>query len=344
MGHAAECPSRRAAVIRIVSPQVVVVGSFVQDLTWKCAEFPRAGETVIGTFVTGPGGKGSNQAVASGRAGAPTVFIGAVGDDVFAEGARKFYASEGIGARFAVKKGHGTGTAAILVNSSAQNEIIVALGASEHLAPRDVDPALIRGARIVICQHEANMAVNAHVFRLARRSGVATVLNPAPMRPDFVPSILTLTDILIPNETEFVSLANSLPACRAFVRAGTRASRRLEEPEFSSMGQEQLHRLCRAVGVPTVILTLGSRGCLVSLADGTCVAIPGHAGMKIVDTTGAGDAFVGGFAAGFVKSRGDLIAAARHGNAVAALSVTKFGTAPSMPSAREIARFVRRSA
>src|SRR5476649_2098057 len=131
-----------------MNPRVVVVGSFVQDLTWKCLEFPRAGETVLGTFVTGPGGKGSNQAVASGRAGVPTVFIGAVGRDVFAEGARAFYESEGIGARFAVKSAHATGTAAIIVNAAAENEIIVALGASEHLQPGDIDPALVRSAEI----------------------------------------------------------------------------------------------------------------------------------------------------------------------------------------------------
>ncbi len=146
-----------------MKPHVVVVGSFVQDLTWKCHGFPQAGETVIGTFVTGPGGKGSNQAVAAGRAGAATVFVGAVGNDVFAEAAKKFYKAEGIGARFITKPKHATGTAAILVNASAQNEIIVALGASAYLQPRDIDPALIRGAKIVVCQHEANLPINAHV-------------------------------------------------------------------------------------------------------------------------------------------------------------------------------------
>src|SRR3954470_24551450 len=107
-----------------MKPQVFVVGSFVQDLTWKCAEFPKAGETVIGTFVTGPGGKGSNQAVAAGRAGVATVFIGAVGRDVFAEAAKRFYITEKIGAHFVEKPKHATGTAAILVNRQGQNEIV----------------------------------------------------------------------------------------------------------------------------------------------------------------------------------------------------------------------------
>jgi ribokinase len=324
--------------------KVVVVGSFVQDLTWKCAKFPRAGETVIGTFVTGPGGKGSNQAVAAGRAGVPTIFIGAVGADVFADGARRFYEAEGIGARFAVKPAHATGTAAIIVNAAAENEIIVALGASEHLKPADVDPALVRGAKILICQHEANLAINAHAFRLARRSGVATVLNPAPMRGDFDASILKLTDVLIPNESEFITLVNTLPRCAAARHGRSRARGALDEFTLSSMGLDELHRLCRAVRVPAVIVTLGRRGCFVSLADGTFALIPGHSGLNVIDTTGAGDAFVGGFAAGFVRFKGDMVAAARHGNAVAALSVTKFGTAPSMPRAEEIALFLERRA
>jgi ribokinase len=323
-----------------MSPKIVVVGSFVQDLTWKCAGFPRPGETIIGEFVTGPGGKGSNQAVAAGRAGVPTTFIGAVGRDLFADGAAKFYKSEGIGARFVRKEGHATGTAAILVNKAGENEIVVALGASEHLRPADVDPALVKGASIVLCQHEANLAINAHVFRLARRSGAATVLNPAPMRDDFDPGILRLTDILIPNESEFVAIVNSLRSCAALRRAVARGN--LSVATLLRMSPAILGRFSRALGVPTVIVTLGRRGCFVSMADGTHVAIPGHTGIKVVDTTGAGDAFVGGFAAGFVKFRGDIVAAARHGNAVAALSVTKFGTAPSMPAAAEISQFLSR--
>ena len=309
-----------------MKPQVVVVGSFVQDLTWRCAEFPRAGETIIGKFVTGPGGKGSNQAVAAGRAGAHTLFIGAVGQDVFADGAEKFYAAEGIAARFVRKPGHATGTAAILVNAAAQNEIVVALGANARLEPADIDPASIRGARVVVCQHETNLTVNAHVFRLAREAGATTVLNPAPMRPDFDAASLALVDVLIPNETEFVALVN-------------RSGSGLTEVALAGLPADELHRLCRTLGVPTVIVTLGGRGCLVSEPD-HYTAIPAHTGLTVVDTTGAGDAFVGGFAAGLVRFGGDRVAAARHGNAVAALSVTKFGTAPSMPAQAEIEQFL----
>jgi ribokinase len=312
-------------------PQVVVVGSFIQDLTFFSEHFPAPGQTTVGTFVTGPGGKGSNQAVAAGRTGVPTVFIGAVGRDAFADGAEKFYAAEGIAAHFIIKPGHASGTAGILVNQSGQNEIVVALGASAQIKPRDINASWIAQARVVVCQHEATLAINAHVFRLARRAGATTVLNPAPMRADFNPAILPLTDVLIPNETEFVALANLL---------GLAGKKHFTEAALAALTPEKLHRLCRAFAVPTVIVTLGSKGCFVSQADRFC-ALTACRGIKAVDTTGAGDAFCGGFAAGLVKFAGDILAAAEFATVVAALSVTKRGTAPAMPTAREITRFLK---
>lgn len=316
-----------------MKPQVVVVGSFVQDLTWKCATFPRPGETVVGTFVTGPGGKGSNQAVAAGRTGVPTLFIGAVGRDAFAADARRFYRENRIGARFIAKVGHATGTAGILVSEAGQNEIIVALGANAVLARSDIDARLITGARVVVAQLESNLATAAHVLRTARRAGACTVLNPAPMRPDFDVGLLRNVDVLIPNETEFTALVNRLPAT---------GRTDFTETELAGMDPAALHALCRELEVPVVIVTLGARGCLVSQPTGHA-RLPACR-VKALDTTGAGDAFVGGFAAGLVKFDGDVVAAARFGTIVAALSVTRFGTAPSMPNAREIAAFLKRPA
>jgi ribokinase len=298
-------------------PSVVVVGSFVKDLTFRCRLFPKAGETVIGRFTSGPGGKGSNQAVAAARAGARTRFVGAVGRDTFGAEAARFLRAEGIDARLPVKAGQATGAAGILVDGTSQNEIIVAIGASAALAPRDLPPALVRGARVVICQGEANTRINLHAFRLARRFGAMTVLNPAPMDPAFDRRILALTDILIPNESEFEALAG----------------------HALGKGPEAIHAQSRALGVPTVIVTLGSRGCLLS-TDAGWTRVAAHR-VRAVDTTGAGDAFVGGFAAGLVRFGGDLLAAARFGNATAALSVTRPGTAPSMPPRREIERLLR---
>jgi ribokinase len=314
-----------------MKPQVVVVGSFVQDLTWKCAAFPAPGETIVGTFVTGPGGKGSNQAVAAGRTGVPTLFVGAVGRDAFARDAKAFYRAEGIAARFVEKPPHATGTAGILVNAHGQNEIIVALGANAALRPADVPAAALKSARVVVTQHESDLRTVVAVLRTARRAGATTIHNPAPMRPDFDPALLKHVDILIPNETEFAALVKLL---------GVTQGNPLDPTTVAALPHPELHALCRALKAPTVIVTLGAKGVFVSQASGPTF-IAAHK-IKVVDTTGAGDAFCGGFAAGLVKFSGDVLAAARFGNAVAALSVTKFGTAPSMPTAREIAAFTKK--
>ncbi len=311
--------------------KIVVVGSYVQDLTWKCRDFPRPGETTVGLFKTGPGGKGSNQAIAAGRAGVDTLFVGAVGDDAFADQARAFYHAEKIACHLAAKPGHATGTAAILVSASGQNEIIVALGANDHLAKTDVPATALKHARVVVTQLEANLATAEYVLKTARRKGIITVLNPAPMRPKLPVTLLSQVDILIPNETEFTALINQLH------RTGRGD---FTEADLKKVSEDDLHALCRKIGVPTVIVTLGSRGCFVSDRNG-CLFIPAYKGIEVVDTTGAGDAFVGGFAAGLVKFDGEVAAAAHFGNAVAALSVTQFGTAPSMPRAPEIARFLK---
>jgi len=326
------------------APAVIVVGSYVQDLTWRCAAFPQAGETTLGRFDTGPGGKGSNQAIAAGRAGASTLFVGAVGKDAFADVAKRFYAANKIAARFVAKPAHATGTAAILVDARGQNEIVVALGANAALVPRDLPASLFKGARLVVTQFESDLALVEHALRAGRRAGAATLLNPAPMRPDFDPSLLRHVDILVPNETEFVALINRLGLARtrgATARTGKRRpAAAYTEADLAAESPESLHALCRRLGPPTVIITLGSRGCFVSqTSDGDLV--PAHR-VEVVDTTGAGDAFVGGFAAGFVKHAGDILAAARQGQAVAALSVTKPGTAPSMPTAKELAAFLQK--
>lgn len=323
-----------------MKPQVVVVGSYVQDLTFFSESFPVPGETTLGRFVTGPGGKGSNQAVAAARAGAATRFIGAVGRDAFAAVGKKFHRAEGIDSRLIEKPAHATATAGILVDSEGHNEIVVAIGASAQLRPRDVPAPLLRGARVVICQHETSLAANAHALRTARRVGAITILNPAPMRPDFDVAVLRHVDVLIPNETEFVALTKLLPVCATLVHERPFAA---DGPfgvaTLASLSAPAMQQLCRAIGVPVVIVTLGARGCFVSLAD-RAEHLPAYQ-VKVVDSTGAGDAFVGGYAAGLVKFRGDHLAAARFGGAVAALSVTKFGTAPSMPRAREIAAFLK---
>ncbi len=319
-----------------MTPDVVVVGSFVQDLTFRCAEFPEAGETVLGEFAGGPGGKGSNQAVAARRAGVRTRFIGGVGRDSFATGARQFQRAEHIDSICVAKPGYRTATAVVTVDGAGRNRIVVAIGASAHLSPSDVPARLLRGAKVVVCQHEASLAVNRHVFRAGRRLGATTILNPAPMRDDFDPAILQLVDVLIPNESEFVALLARYRSATPQAAAG------LPPPDgdlLRSLGPDELQQLCRIFGVPTVIVTLGDRGCFVSLPD-RCEHLPAHA-VTPVDSTGAGDAFVGAFSAGLVKFQADVLTAARFANAAAAISVTRQGTSESMPRAAEITRLLK---
>lgn len=302
---------------------ILVVGSFVQDLTFGTRSFPKPGETVLGKFTTGPGGKGSNQAVAARRAGAEVAFVGAVGCDPFADAVRLFYEREGIEAELAEYEDDATGTAAILLNEAGENEIVVALGANERLVPSDVPDGLVSGASILICQLESNLEAVGDVLRRAGEAGVLRILNPAPMRADFDPALLELCEIFIPNETEFVALLRLLE---------------IEMPEGedpASLSGEALDGLCRRLGPPAVIVTLGAHGAHLSTPDGW-ERIPAVSGVDAVDTSGAGDAFVGAFAAGLLRFDGSYAEAGRFASKAAAICVSRLGTAPAMAKMEEI--------
>lgn len=337
--HRGPSPVQSAAV----SPRVVVVGSYMQDLAFYARQFPQPGETVVGEFRTGAGGKGFNQAVAAARAGAATRFIGAVGRDAFGLGARKFAAAVGLRATFVEKPKHATGTAVITINAAGQNQIVVAPGANLALHRQDVPADAFAGAQVVVCQGESDYRTVGHVLKAARKAGATTVLNPAPMRPDFDLGLLRLTDVLVPNETEFLALVRHHAGCAALLRgAPYREQGEFGAAALHALKADALHRLCRCLEVPVVILTLGARGCFVSQPD-AWLRMQAHP-VEVVDTTGAGDAFVGGFAAGLVKFKRNVVEAAHFANAVAALAVLQPGTADAMPHAREIARFLRERA
>ena len=320
---------------------VVVVGSFVQDLAFYTKNFPRPGETVVGDFRPGPGGKGFNQAVAAARAGIPTLFIGAVGPDAAGAGARQFARTAGLHIHLVEKPKHATGAAVVTVNGAGQNHIIISLGANLGLKPRDIPAPLLAPAQVVVCQGESDYATVGYVLRTARRNGAITVFNPAPMRPEFDPAVLRHTEVLIPNESEFAALVKQCPSCAALLRtAPYNTGGEFTEATLLTLNPDALHRLCRCLHVPVVIVTLGARGCFVSQPD-VYLRIRAH-DVEVVDTAGAGDGFVGGFAAGLVKFKHNIFEAAHYASAVAALSVMQPGTAPSMPIAREIARFLRK--
>lgn len=305
---------------------VVVVGGYNQDLTWYTPVFPHPGETVMGQFITGPGGKGSNQAFAAARSGVTTAFVGAIGDDHFGKPLPELYEREGIEHHLCVKTGHPTGNAGIWVDGNGRNDIIVALGANMELLPSDIPESLIASAKVVICQHECNLLANHRAFEIARNHGVKTILNPAPTRNDFDEGILKLVDILVPNEPEFASLVARM---NLYERGG------FSEDILMGLRDEDLHELCLKLSVPVVVVTLGKRGCLVSTQE-EYQKIPAMEVDEVVDTCGAGDAFVGGLAAGLARYDGNISKAAEFATIVAGLSVTCRGTSPAMPDLEKI--------
>ncbi len=297
--------------------KIVVFGSYVTDLTGRCERFPTAGETVLGSsFKYGPGGKGSNQAVAAHRAGADITLVTKLGKDEFGRMAEEFYNAEGMNTGFLLKdEDLSTGVALILVNEkTAQNEIAVILGACNNITPEDIESrkTLIQNADYLLAQLEINIPALEKIIRIAYDSGTRVILNPAPAQP-VSDQVLSMVDTVTPNETEAYTLTG-IPI------------KTIENA--ASASEVFLQR-----GVKKVVITLGENGVFVT---------DGHKqehihGLKVdaIDTTGAGDAFSGTFAAALSFGY-DLFDAARFGNCAAALSVTRRGTAPSMPSRAEI--------
>ncbi|MGA1994782.1 MAG: ribokinase [Bryobacteraceae bacterium] len=288
------------------SPHIVVVGSANVDLTTFTDGFPRPGETIFGRkFHLGFGGKGANQAVAARLCGARVSVVARVGDDLFGPATIENFRSRGIDTtHVAITPGVATGVAPIFVDSSGQNRILVVKGANDCLSPADIDAAtdLLRQADCIVLQLEVPIETVYYTLRLARRRGIRTLLNPAPAQPlDFAE--IANADYLIPNETEAETLCG-LPV-RNPEEARACAFRLLES------------------GVPNVILTLGRNGVLAASHDRFehIAAYP----VDAVDTTGAGDAFIGSFAC-FLAGGTDEAEAIARANVYAALSTLSVGT------------------
>jgi ribokinase len=296
---------------------VTVMGSFVADLAFRTPRLPAWGETTMGaSFHLGPGGKGSNQAVAAARAGAPVSFISKLGDDPFGALARQTYRTEGIDTRHLLTTTTPTGAAAIILDAnSGENAIIVVPGACFELTPAELDAmtALIADSAIFVTQLELALPTVQHGLALARSLNVPTILNPAPAC-DLPAAIFPLCDFITPNETE-AEILTSIPV-RTLADAERAADALL------------------ALGTRNVIITLGAQGVFAKTAA-TSAHIPAIDAGPVVETTGAGDAFTGGLAVALAEGQ-DLLAAARFGCAAAAISVTRPGTAPSMPRRPEI--------
>lgn len=296
-----------------MTAKIVVIGSFNADLTSYMARMPRPGETVHGDrFVTGAGGKGSNQAVAAARLGAEVTFIGRVGADVFAELAYEIWDAEGVNRDYVSQDDeHATGVAPILVDSSGENMIVVVLGANSHVQAADIDAARerIAAADVLIAQLEINLDMVAYALQTAKALGVATILNPAPAAA-LPAETIQLADYLTPNETELETLSGGDAA----------------DVEMAARGL-----LTRAD--QTAVVTLGSQGAQI-VSGAESISVPTYE-VDVVDTTGAGDAFNAGLAVALAEGMA-LAEAARFANATAALCVTKRGTARSTPYRAEV--------
>jgi ribokinase len=302
--------------------RVVVCGSLNMDIVVQSRRRPAAGETLLGARVSFlAGGKGLNQAIASARVGAPTAMVGAVGNDAFGNTLRGFLADNDVdssGVREVEE--HATGVALIHV-SGGDNAITVASGANMHLTRALIRQAPHRG-EVWVAQFETPVATTMTALAEAQRAGAHTVLNMAPMTRH-PPRLLKCADVAVVNEIELGQVAGS----------------NLRE----SSGLKTIVAACqalRAKGPRAVIATLGPRGAVVVTPE-TVATLPGLK-ARVVDTTGAGDCFVGALAARMAAGE-PLVDAARFAVAAATCAVEKLGAAPSMPTARQVATRLARA-
>jgi ribokinase len=313
--------------------RVVVVGSYNQDHVWRVDRFPQPGETRRGTaFITGPGGKGFNQAIACVRQDVTTAFIGAVGADALGDGARQLAAREGLDARWLVREDVATGTCGITVDAKGQNQIVLALAANERLDASFVTAQanLFDDARVLLVQMENNIDAIAAALKLARDHGMLRVVNPAPVHPDLDAALLAQADVLTPNEGEFATL------CERFLGHSVTAD------AVATMDDLALHQLARRFGDATFVVTMGAHGSVVS--HGTDRRGDEHDAYRLptervqaVDTTGAGDAFNGALVAALAADeRPSFHDALRYATRVAAMSTEHPGAAVAMPKRADV--------
>jgi ribokinase len=293
------------------APVVAVVGSAMMDLTAYAEVLPEAGQTLAGQlFTTGFGGKGANQAVMAALCGADVHFIGKLGDDVFGTAIAENFIKVGIYSDFVETSSTPNGVAHIWVDGNGENRIIIIPGANHEIEISKAIEAInsIANLSVVIAQCEIKQEVTLAAFKAAKARGCTTILNPAPFQ-EISAALLELCDWIIPNETEFRELHGQLPTSDEILKSF--------RPGKNS------------------IVTLGSKGAVYISADGQIHHAPAPK-VTAVDTTGAGDSFVGSFAFGLASGK-DPIEAMKLGIAIASLSVTRKGAQSSYPNQTEIA-------
>jgi ribokinase len=290
---------------------IAVVGSAMMDLTAYAQILPEPGQTLAGQhFTTGFGGKGANQAVMAAHCGAEVHFIGKLGEDVFGGSILDNFVKVGINTDYVERSKTPTGVAHIWVDGKGENRIIIIPGANHEIEIEKAVDAInsIKNLSIVVAQCEIKQEVTLNAFRAAKARGCTTILNPAPYQ-EISPELLELCDWIIPNETEFRELSGQLPTSDEILK--------IFRPGKNS------------------IVTLGSQGAVYISADGQLTKVSAPK-VTAIDTTGAGDAFVGAFAYS-LASGSDPVSAMTSGIKVASFSVTRKGAQSSYPDQAEIA-------
>ncbi|AEV95036.1 ribokinase [Pediococcus claussenii] len=298
--------------------RIVVIGSLNVDTILQASHFPSAGETLaLHDEKIAGGGKGANQAISASRSGAKTSFIGKVGDDSNGKYMLEQLSRSGIDLSYiSISKDTKTGQAFVILEDSGENRILIYAGANGTLNESDAKMARdkIREADFVIAQLETPIAATIEAFKIARDFGVKTILNPAPAIKELPNELLELTDIITPNETE------------AEILTGIKIIDKRSEELASAI----LHN----IGIETVLITLGSEGVYYSSkkGSGNVAAIK----VNAVDTTAAGDTFLGALAAELKPNLKNLEEAIKYGNKASSIAVQKIGAQPSIPSRKEI--------
>lgn len=309
-------------------PEILVAGSLNADLVVRTPRFPKPGETISGEDLQViPGGKGANQAVAAARHGTQVTMLGCVGSDNFGDFLLDNLKSNGVDSQHVRRDAASTGTAIIIVDSGGQNSIVLSAGANGKVAAEDMEDASFSDFKLLLLQLEVPIPAVLSAARRARESELRIILNPAPAR-ELPEELIALTDYLIPNETELGLLSG------------------MEVHEIASAERAARSLLERGVG--NIIVTLGSHGALIVTSEQ--VTHVEAFKIDVVDTTAAGDSFIGGFAYKLLESASSLAnsqdrgialqEAVRYGCACGALAATKFGAQPSLPTRKEVERFM----
>jgi ribokinase len=297
--------------------KIIVVASFMMDLTTKLQRLPQRGETVFGDdFESGAGGKGSNQAVCAKRLGANVTIIVKIGNDIFGKEAYSNFEREGFNTDLIfIDEEHPTGVAPIFVEDSGENIIAIVPGANSYLTPQHVAKGekRIREADVLLTNFEISLDTSLYALKTAKEFGLTTILNPAPAPTEPIDdNLFSYVDMLTPNETEARGLLGKIDASM----------------EIEESASELLEK-----GVETVVMTLGEKGAFYMNSDEK-----GHVPafrVDTIDTTGAGDAFNGALAVSIAEGT-SLKNSIEFANRVAAISTTRFGTARAMPFRNEV--------